>query len=81
MSWLVVGTQVRSNGMGYVVAYLEYSTESEARIWEGRRGELCDAMELFIGEPIPDDFSVEISSACEYYNDYGDRMPLQNKRN
>lgn len=81
MSWLVVGTQVGADGMGYVVAYLEYPTEYEARLWEGRRGETCDAMKLFLGEPIPEDFSIEITSADEYYADYGNRMPLRNKMN
>jgi hypothetical protein len=76
--WLTIAEDSGENGMGRVLAYMCYDTEEEANQYEGRRGELCDAMDLFIDEPIPDDFSVEVMQYSEFKQCYGNRMPLRN---
>jgi hypothetical protein len=76
--WLVIAEDSGSDGMGRVLGHLCFDTEEEAYQFEGRRGELCDIMELFIGEDIPDDFSVEIMTYSEFKECYGNRMPLRN---
>lgn len=76
--WLVIAEDDGHDNMGRVLAYMCYDTEEEANMWEGRRGELCDAMELFIGEDIPDAFCVEVMQYSEFKECYGNRMPLRN---
>ena len=78
--WLLIAEDDGLDGTGRVLAYMCFDTEEEANQFEGRRGELCDAMELFIDEPIPDDFAVEVMQYSEFKQEYGNRMPLRNCR-
>lgn len=76
--WLIIAEDDGVDGMGRVLAYMCYDTEEEANQFDNRRGELCDAMGLFINEPIPDDFAVEVMQYSEFAQCYGNRMPLRN---
>lgn len=74
--WLVI--VAADAGQTTSIGCLMVPTEEEAVNWRHRRGELCDALELYMGEDIPEDLCVEAISYEEYRSCYGDRYPLNN---
>ena len=76
-NWLAVVTCDGSDGMGEVLGYC--FGEAEDSVCGIPRGELFDALDLFMdGGDVPDDVSVEYCTAEEFWDSYGDRMPLGN---
>jgi hypothetical protein len=72
--WLAVVTCDGIDGMGAVLGFVIGDTEQQVN--NIPRGEMCDWLELFMGEDIPDDVSVEYTTVQDFYDCYEDRMPL-----
>jgi hypothetical protein len=72
--WLAVVTCDGLDGMGAVIGFAVGDTEAD--VSNIPRGELFDALELFMDCDIPDDVCVEYDTVEEFYNAYGNRMPL-----
>ena len=73
--WLAVVTCDGSDGLGAVLGFAVGETEQSVDI---PRGELFDALNLFMDGDVPDDVSVEYCTVESFYESYSDRMPLGN---
>ena len=77
---LVIVASSGPDNMGYVLGHIYVDDEEQALdIAYHRRGELYDAMNLFMDGNVPDDISVEGTTEEEFYECYGNRMPLHNE--
>ena len=72
--WLAIVECDGPDQMGAVLGFLV--GDSEDQVSNIPRGELLDALELFITEEVPDDVSVEYMTVQDFYESYGNRMPL-----
>ena len=78
--WLVIVEDDGVNNMGNALGHIYVKDEETANdIAYHRRGELYDAMNLFMDGNVPEDISVEGTTEDEFYECYGHRMPLKNE--
>jgi hypothetical protein len=74
--WLVLVEDEGRDGMGRVLGFCVCPTEAEAESIAQNRGELFDALELFIDEDPADDVWCEVIEYHDFKKSYGNRMPL-----
>jgi hypothetical protein len=72
--WLVLVEDDGLDGMGRVLGWCVCSDKSIAD--NIPRGELFDALELFIDCEVPDNVYIEVIQVHDFDACYGDRMPL-----
>lgn len=75
--WLLLIEDEGYDTMGRVLGYLVFATQAEADAVG--RGAACEVCNLFKGEPIPDDITIEVMTYGDFKASYGNRMPLVNR--
>lgn len=73
--WMILLEDSGPNGMGRVLGFFVFHSETEAYVYNVR-GELCEALGLFVGEAIPEDVVTEVITYGDFKASYGNRMPL-----
>jgi hypothetical protein len=75
--WLLLLEDEGHNGLGRVLGYLVFDSKEEAEAFP--RGELCDAVGMYIGMEIPPNVTTEVIAQWDFRESYGNRMPLRNR--
>ena len=72
--WLLLVEDDGTDGLGRVLGYVV--GPNELSLSNLPRGEVFDSLELFMDGEVPDDVCVEVIQVEDFYESYGNRMPL-----